>query len=61
MLLKLSRGFIRFKDIITKAAKFKEFPGLENNISKFKGVQGNQEHLGTLLYILLHVLPLGMQ
>ena len=48
MLLKFSRGF---KDITTKTAKFHEFPGLEKKLKKFKGIQGNQEHLGALLTI----------
>ena len=34
MLLKFSRGF---KDIITKTAKFKEFPGLENKFQNSRG------------------------
>ncbi len=37
MLLTFSRGF---RDIITKTAKFKEFPGLEN---KFKNSRGFKE------------------
>ena len=37
MLPMFSRGF---KDIITKTAKFKEFPGLEN---KFKNSRGFKE------------------
>ena len=34
MLLMFSRGF---KDIITKTAKFKEFPGLENTFQNSRG------------------------
>ena len=34
MLLMFSRGF---KDIITKTAKFKEFPGLENKFPNSRG------------------------
>ena len=34
MLLKFSKGF---KDIITKTAKFKEFPGLENKFQNSRG------------------------
>ena len=34
MLLKFSRGF---KDIITKTARFKEFPGIENTFLNSRG------------------------
>ena len=40
MLLMFSRGF---KDIITKTAKFKEFPGLENKFQNSGGFKENED------------------
>ena len=47
MLLTFSRGF---KDVITKTAKFKEFPGLENKFQNSRGFKDTWEPL----YIKLH-------
>ena len=53
MLLMFSRGF---KDIITKTAKFKEFPGLENKFQNSRGFKEIKDTWEPCIYICRTVL-----